>query len=172
VGSASQFVEVPDLKKKQLALSGIVVAGLDPAATSAARLSPLSASELATGDKPGTLSSELEAQASPAVRRLHPGMTLNYAYSIYNAASDKQTHRTQLQTQVRLFRGTQLVYTGKVVSLDGDQPANLKPIAAAGTVQLGVNEKPGDYFLQVIVTDLLADQKHNTTTSWIDFEIL
>src|SRR5207244_895296 len=31
VGSASQFVEVPDLKKKQLALSGIVIAGLDPA---------------------------------------------------------------------------------------------------------------------------------------------
>jgi hypothetical protein len=170
VGSASQFVEVPNLKKKQLALSGIVVAGIDPAA--AARLSPISGSDPATGAKSGTQNSELEAQASPAVRRLHPGMTLNYAYSIYNAASDKQTHRTQLQTQVRLFRGTELVYTGKVVSLDADQPASLKPIPAAGTVQLGANEKPGDYFLQVIVTDLLADQKRNTTTSWIDFEIL
>lgn len=168
VGSASQFVEVPNLKKKQLALSGIVVAGIDAAA--AARLSPIS--DPATGAKSGTQNSELEAQASPAVRRLHPGMTLNYAYSIYNAASHKQTHRTQLQTQVRLFRGTELVYTGKVVSLEADQPASLKPIAAAGTVQLGANEKPGDYFLQVIVTDLLADHGHNTTTSWIDFEIL
>ena len=172
VGSASQFVEVPDLKKKQLALSGIVVAGLDPAATSAARLAPISASDPATGDKPGTLSSEREAQANPAVRRLRPGMTLNYAYSIYNAARDKHTSRAQLQTQVRLFRGTQLVYTGKVMVLDTDAPANTQPISAAGTVQLGANEKPGDYFLQVIVTDLLADQKHNTTTSWIDFEIL
>ena len=172
VGAASQFVEVPDLKKGQLALSGIVVAGLDPAATSAARLSPVSASNAVTGVQAGALDSEREAQANPAVRRLHPGMTLNYAYSIYNAARDKQTNRTQLQTQVRLFRGTQLVYTGKVVYLEADQPANSKPVSAAGTVQLGANEKPGDYFLQVIVTDLLADQKHNTTTSWIDFEIL
>ncbi len=36
VGAASQFIEVPDLKKRQLALSGIVVADLDPAATSSA----------------------------------------------------------------------------------------------------------------------------------------
>lgn len=172
VGAASQFVEVPDLKKGQLALSGIVIAGLDPAATSGARLSPISTSDPATGGKPKALGPEFDAQANPAVRRLHPGMVLNYAYSIYNAARDKQTNRTQLQTQVRLFRGTQLVYTGKVVSLDGDQPTNLKPISAVGTLQLGANEKPGDYFLQVIVTDLLADKKHNTTTSWIDFEIL
>ena len=99
-------------------------------------------------------------------------MTLNYAYSIYNAVRDKQAHRTQLQSQVRLFRGTELVYTGKVVSLNSDPQTDLKPLSAAGTVQLGANEKPGDYFLQVIVTDLLADKKHNTTTSWIDFEIL
>jgi hypothetical protein len=73
---------------------------------------------------------------------------------------------------VRLFRGPQLVYTGKIAPLDADQPADLKAVAAAGTLQLGSKEQPGDYFLQVIVTDLLADKKHNTTTSWIDFEIV
>jgi hypothetical protein len=31
---------------------------------------------------------------------------------------------------------------------------------------------PGDYILQIIVTDLLADQKHRMATEWIDFEIL
>ena len=103
---------------------------------------------------------------------MRAGMMLNYAYSIYNAARDKRTHRSQLQTQVRLFQGTQLVHTGKVVSLDVEQQLDLRPISAVGTVQLGANERPGDYFLQVIVTDLLADKKHNTTVSWIDFEIL
>jgi len=152
-------------------LSGIVVAGLDPAPISAARLSPIAASEPATGATPGTTESEFETQASPAVRRLHPGMLLNYAYSIYNAARDKHSNRPQLQTQARLFRGAQLIYTGKVVALDADQPP-LKPISAVGTLQLGANETPGDYYLQVIVTDLLADKKHNTTTSWIDFEIV
>lgn len=172
VGAANQFVEVPDLKKGQLALSGIVVAGVSPAAASPPLLTPASTSEPATGAKPGDLNSALDAQASPAVRRMHPGMILNYAYSIYNVARDKQTQRPRLQTQVRLYRTGQLVYTGEVVPMEAAPQIGLKPISALGTLQLGINEKPGDYFLQIIVTDLLADKKHNTTTSWIDFEIL
>ena len=35
VGSASQFIEVPDIKKNRLTLSGIVVDGVDPAAKEA-----------------------------------------------------------------------------------------------------------------------------------------
>ena len=97
---------------------------------------------------------------------------LNYAYSIYNARRDKRSHHPQLQAQVRLFRGTQLIYTGKVVNLNVEEQSGSQPISAVGTFQLGTNEKPGDYFLQVIVTDLLADKKHNTTVSWIDFEIV
>lgn len=172
VGSASQFVEVPDLKKHQLALSGIVIAGLEPVATSAARLSPVSTADSGGNGNLAASARELDPQASPAVRRLHPGMTLNYAYSIYNAAREKLSRRPNLQTQVRLFRATQLLYSGKMLALDVDQQTEVKPISAVGTLQLGVNEKPGEYFLQVIVTDLLADKKHNTTTSWIDFEIV
>ncbi|MCM3871138.1 MAG: VWA domain-containing protein, partial [Pyrinomonadaceae bacterium] len=172
IGAASQFIEVPNLKKRQLALSGIVVAGIDSAATSSASGLSSSTSDLTTGGKPEALKSELAAQANPAVRRMRPGMMLNYAYSIYNAVRDKRSGRPQLQTQVRLFRGTEVVHTGKVVSLDVEQQINAKPIAAVGTLQLGAHEKAGDYFLQVIVTDLLANKKHNTTVSWIDFEIL
>jgi len=31
---------------------------------------------------------------------------------------------------------------------------------------------PGDYVLQVIVKDMLADEKHRTVTQWMDFEIV
>lgn len=169
VGSASQFVEVPDLKKRQLALSGIVIAGLG---AKTAQLSPASAvGSVVSGTLPAS-DRELDPQASPAVRRLHPGMTLNYACSIYNAVREKQSRLPSLQTQVRLFRGAELLYAGKVLPLSVDQQPGTKAIPAIGTLQLGVNDKPGDYFLQVIVTDLLADKKHNTTTSWIDFEIV
>jgi hypothetical protein len=167
VGAASQFVQAPDLKKRQLALSGIVIAGLDPALTPGAHLSPISTSDAAVGDKPRVPQSEAEAQANPAVRRMRPGNT-----PLDNAGRGRQNGHPQLQTQVRLFRETQLVYTGKVISVETDQPRDLKPIAALGTLRLAADEKPGDYFLQVIVTDLLADKKHNTTTSWIDFEIV
>jgi VWFA-related protein len=171
IGAASQFIEVPDLKKGELALSGIVMAGIDPASTSA------QAPGTSTS-RPETVNSELEAQANPAVRRMCAGMLLNYAYSVYNAVIDKRTHQPQLQTQVRLFRGTDLIYTGKLsklATLDGPQQSNSKqrkPISAVGTFQLGSKEEPGDYFLEVIVTDLLADKNHNTTVSWIDFEVL
>lgn len=30
----------------------------------------------------------------------------------------------------------------------------------------------GEYVLQITVTDLLASEKHKTTTQWLDFEIL
>lgn len=169
VGSASQFVEVPNLKKGDLGLSGIVVAGLASVSTLA---SPTSTSDSVTNGTSKDLNSQREAQANPAVRQMRPGMMLNYAYSIYNARRDKRSHRPQLQTQVRLFQGTQLIYTGKVVNLNVEEQSSSQPISAVGTFQLGTNDKPGDYFLQVIVTDLLADKKHNTTVSWIDFEIV
>jgi hypothetical protein len=169
VGAASQFVEVPDLKKGELALSGIVIVGVPAKASSAGRMAPVSqANSLA----PASTGTEVQdPQASPAVRRLHPGMVVDYAYSIYNAARDKQTHRPQLQTQVRLFRDEQLIYTGKALPFDGG-PQSEGKLAAVGTLQLSKDEKPGSYFLQVVVTDLLANKKRNTTTSWIDFEIV
>jgi hypothetical protein len=31
---------------------------------------------------------------------------------------------------------------------------------------------PGDYVLQVIVKDMLADEKHRSVNQWMDFEIV
>ena len=169
VGSASQFVEVPELKKGQLALSGIVIAGMASRASSGARPGPAAgANSLAQAT---TGSEELDPQASPAVRRMHSGMVVDYAYSIYNAVRAKQTGRPQLLTQVRLFRDEQLIYTGKVLPFEAAQQ-KVGKFAAVGTLQLSEHEKPGNYFLQVVVTDLLANRNRNTTTSWIDFEVV
>jgi hypothetical protein len=45
-------------------------------------------------------------------------------------------------------------------------------LQASGALQLGSNIAPGDYVLQVIVTDALADQKHSVATQWMDFQIV
>ena len=152
VGSANQFIEAPNLKKGQLALSGVVVAGA-------------SADEV-------SFNPDIEARANPAVRQMRPGMVLNYAYSIYNAKRDKKSKRPQLQTQVRMFHGSELIYSGKVLDLNVAEQNGLKPIPAIGTVQLGSKLQSGDYFLQVVVTDLLADKNRNTSVSGIDFEVV
>jgi len=166
VGAASQFVEVPDLKNGRLALSGIILAGIERAVSTG-----ISPAPTVTGNGPKS-AAEIDPQAGPAVRRMRPGMVLNYAYSIYNARRDKQTQRPQLQTRVRLFREDQVVHLGQVTALDINQQTDIKKLAALGTLQLGANEKPGNYFLEVTVTDLLANKNHNNTTSWIDFEIV
>jgi hypothetical protein len=63
------------------------------------------------------------------------------------------------------------VVTGEVTSFDPGQQEDLKRITANGRLQLAKAVKPGEYVLQIIVTDKLVDAKHRTATQWIDFEI-
>ncbi len=163
VGSASEFVEVPDLKKGRLALSGIVLAGLDAKQVASSQASSADSDPAAQA---------IDPQASPAVRRLHAGMLLTYAYAIYNAKLDKQTHVPRVQTQIRLFRDDKLIYTGKVLPFDPHGQKDLAKLTKVGSLQLGSNETAGAYFLELSVTDMLADNKHNVAVSWIDFDLV
>lgn len=172
VGSASQFIEVPDLGKKRLTLSGLVVNGVEAKAAQGGPQSGASPGS-AMSDSEGALEEEFDPQAGAAVRRLRRGMLMNYAYVIYNAQLDKQTLRPQLETQLRLFRDGQLVYTGPVQPLDLSNQRDMARLIAGGGLRLGTDLLPGEYFLQVVVTDLLAkDKKQRTATQWIDFEIV
>lgn len=149
IGSATQFIETPDLRKNHLALSGITMNG-----------------EYDKGGKPEAL-----VQASPALRRMRRGMVLNYGYAIYNAKLGAG-NRPQLTTQVKLFYDGTPVMIGKEAQLSEPQPANSKRIFAGGAIDLGANLKPGEYVLQVIVNDLLAKETQRTSTQWINFEIM
>lgn len=147
IGSAGQFVEIPDLKKGRLALSGLV---LNAKEEDAQRPDP---------------------QASEAVRHFKSGAVMRYSFVIYNARLDKDTRSPQLQVQVRLFRGGQLIFSGKVQPFALNNPPDLGRLAASGALTLGTDMVPGEYVLQVTVNDLLADEKRRTASQWIDFEI-
>ncbi|MGB8511012.1 MAG: hypothetical protein WCD76_21755, partial [Pyrinomonadaceae bacterium] len=88
---------------------------------------------------------------------------------IYNARLDKGTRLTRLQSQVRLFHDNQQVFAGKLVNLKSQTDS--KKMSAFGRLQLGANLTPGEYVLQVVVTDALAKAKNRVSTQWIDFEI-
>jgi VWFA-related protein len=165
VGSASQYIEVPDLKKNRLTLSGIYLASnrRAQALVQRAQTTPASA------DAEGSLGGQ-DPQSGPAVRRFSPGMVIDYGFEVYNAKLDKETGRPQLQTQVRLFKDNQQVYAGKIIPVTGEA-ADRKRVSAIGHLQLGSNLAPGEYILQVVVIDLLAKQKQQLTQQWIDFEI-
>lgn len=172
VGSANQYIEVPDVRKDRLTLSGIYLAErheADNVLPTASR-GTVGASDNRKDDKAGDGQNvERDPQSGPAVRRFRTGALVDYGYEVYNAHLDKNTRRPQLQSQVRLFRDNQLVFSGRVLDLNG-QPDS-KRLVALGRLPLGSNLPPGDYVLQVIVTDPLAKEKNRVASQWIDFEI-
>jgi len=165
IGSANQFIDVPDIGKKRLTLSGIVVEGTDPAkADKALGAQVMSAAE--GGAEVG------DSQSGPSQRLLRAGMQLRYGFAIYNAKIDQATRRPQLEAQVRLIRDGQEFFTGKVAPIKTDPRADWRQIVAGGVLDLGKRIEPGEYVLQVLITDRLAKEKYRTATQWIDFEVV
>ena len=166
VGSASQFIEVPDIKKNRLTLSGVLVRGLPLQTYLRERAGP--DPEASADDSVD----QSDPETSAALRRFSGGMVMLYGVAIYNAQLDKQTGKPNLQTQIRVFRDGQLVFTGGQVSLDTANLTDFKQLQVTGALELGAGMLPGEYVLQVIATDLLAKEKHRLATQWIDFEIV
>jgi hypothetical protein len=148
LGSASQYIEVPDLTNGRLALSGVVLSGSLPSAARAKN-----------------------PEVSPAVRDFRPGMQLEFGYLIYNAQVDK-TQKHQLTTNVQLFRNGQQVFSGGDRPFPTENQKDPQRLVASGGLVLGADLIPGEYVLQVIVTDALADKKYRTVTQWMDFQIV
>ncbi len=157
VGSASQFIQVPDASKGRLLLSRLLLSR-EP-------------------DQPGRPGPDPRRSgpdaydSSSALRDFQAGTQLSYAYEILNAQTGPKG--IQLQVQTRLFEGGRKIYEGapepfNAAGLPSD-PGNL---AARGGFQLGAGLAPGDYVLQVIVTDNLArDSRYRTASTWQTFEV-
>ncbi|MDT5271125.1 MAG: hypothetical protein QOH49_3311 [Acidobacteriota bacterium] len=158
VGSASQFIEVPDLKKEHLALSGIVISSAydEPAPGSAAP-------KAATNRDP---------LREATVRRFRRGSQIDFLYQIYNAKVDRATGRPRLSTQARILHDGQPVFTGPPAPYDPGPQTDMTRLKSGSRLQLGMNLTPGDYVLQLIVTDELAKGSRATATQWLDFEII
>ena len=143
IGSAGQFVLVPDLKKKQMAVSGIVLAesGADQSITNA-----------------GT-------------RRFAPNAELYFVYMLYNAANESGKLRN-LVMDVKLFRDDKNVHSGPqtpIVASDQD----LSRVGVNGVVRLAPELEPGNYYLQIVITDKDAPAKKVAPViQWVDFEIV
>jgi VWFA-related protein len=161
VGSASQFIDVPNIGKNRLTLSGLLLSGTTDGATP---------SKSRPGSAAGDISAEDDPQASPAVRRMRQGMMLHYSFLIYNAKLANAI--PQLQIQVRLLREGQPEFTGKLQPFNVSNQADLKRLATGGVLRLGTDMSAGEYILQVTVTDALAKEKYRRATQWIDFEIV
>jgi hypothetical protein len=108
--------------------------------------------------------------SAAAVRIFKPGAALAYEYLVFNAQSGP-AQKADLEVQTRLFRDGNLVYEGKpmVPSLTGEAASGR--LLAGGHMTLAEGMSPGDYLLQVTVTDKLAKEKYRSVSQAVDFEV-
>jgi VWFA-related protein len=144
VGSAMQFVEIPDVKSGKLALSGIVVSR-----------------EQHSEDSP---------EGSPAVRVFEGGSAFSYAFEVFNTRRTAKENPPQLEMQTRLYRENELVFESPAQHLQTETMKDAKRLAVGGKMQL-TRIPPGEYVMHVSILDRVRGNKARVAVQSIDFEI-
>jgi hypothetical protein len=159
-GSASQFLDVPELRKGRLGLSGIVMSGAD-----ATRQAPPDAAKASEAEAP------VDPDTTSAVRRFRGGAKVTYAFGVYNARREAASANPKLDLFLNVYREGRRIQTlpaPPVVSSSSGEG----PVAIAGAFRLGSAMPPGTYTLEVLVADTLRGRKTAAAVQWIDFEIV
>lgn len=159
LGAASQSIQVPDLKKSKIFLSGLTVSQVD----SNGKFSAPSAV------RPENALSITNSTAVPAIRRFRPNTIVAYAYTLYNAQTDKTTNQPKLSVQINLYRDGKIITEGKPEIAQPEKSSDPARINDYGYLRLNAKVEKGDYALQVTVKDLLTNE---TASQWIDFEVV
>jgi VWFA-related protein len=149
IGSATRFVEIPDVPQGGLALSGLSLRGAPAAADS----------------------TPPDPRADPAVRIFKPGESCVFRSTVFNPLTgpDKQS---ALQVQSRIFAAGRVAMDGKPERVTFGEAPDGPRRQISGPIKLDPLMAPGDYVLQVIVQDLVAPPgQPRTATQFIDFQV-
>lgn len=167
IGSASQFVEIPNLKKDGLVLSGVVLESLTrdqwQRETRTAQ-NEFSAEKIKN-------QSESNLLVDTALKRFRRDRILRYGFEIYNPKLDA-ARKPQLTAQIKMFRDGKLVLEGKPLPVDLTEQTDWQKVTAFGAIDLASKMPPGDYILQIIVTDNLLKGKGKIAAQVVQFEIV
>jgi VWFA-related protein len=158
LGSATQFIEVPNVKKNRLTLSSLVLENYQESDLQKLKI------DHAFVPKTAPLS-------DTALRRFQRNTVLKYGLEIYNAklGSDQ---KPQLDFQLRLFKDGKIYYENKPSKINLNGKIMPDKTLLGGAFSLG-NELPfGEYVLQIVVFDALAKEKNRIATQSIEFEVI
>lgn len=158
IGSASQYVDVPDTRKGRLGMTGIVLRQATKEVVKALGADRIVADESWT-------------QGGPAIRRFRPGQGIVYGYAVINPQRKGSNKKAAILSFVRVFRNGKLIYTGPESRSVLDIPEAPNQIQGGGLLRLGSQLAPGEYLVQVIVRDENGKKKAPPLTQWIDFEV-
>jgi VWFA-related protein len=158
-GSASEFLDVPDVEDGRLALSGVLMSGGDAAAAPV----PLA--------NPATPDAGMDPSLTSVVRRFPAGTSVTYAFAVYNARRARDTGGPRLDIRLRLYRDGP-----PVAEISGDRmqvsaPSPEAPVSVGGALHLGSDLEPGAYTLAVSASDAEQGGKDDVALRWTTFEV-
>jgi VWFA-related protein len=162
-GSAYQFVEIPDLKKKRLALSSLYI--IDSEEDSSWIRSMATDPHFQTNDF-----SQRIKYRNPARKSFLPGENFEYMTVIYNAKT-KKANPPDLQSQVILYRNGVELHKSKAEAVELNGMSDFKRIPIRRKFQLEDSMQPGEYVLQFLVRDNEAKEKENLTAQTLSFRV-
>jgi VWFA-related protein len=142
IGSAGQYIDIPDLKRRHIALASL-------------RLDDASAANSSRFD-----------DATAVLREFHAGGRLAFVSRVETDKSSRQL--ANLEGEIQLYReGTQILTEPVVVRpLIGESGQ-----AVRGVLHLGQSLQPGQYYLKAVVTDRGGNHP-KTVTTWADFQVI
>ena len=158
IGSAGQFVLVPDLGKQQLVTSSLVIENI-------------SAEQWTRAFDKATPLVPTNPLSDTALRRVKVGSVLKWGMEIYNSALNGKM-QADLRTRVRVFQEGKLILDGEEKTVETLGQPDVKHLRAFGAVSIGSQMPPGDYILQVIVNDRLAKPGKQVASQHVQFEVL
>ncbi len=168
LGSAGQFIQVPDLNNKRLALSGLVLTLFKSEPGQQAKPEGAKPDEAKPeGAKPDERD---DIQPTPGVRRFSRDGVIDYGAIVYNATLDPKTGKPQLNMQVEIYHDGKAMHQLQPRAIDADEGTGSKRFNCGGRLKL-TGFPPGDYALRLIVTDQLAKQKFSRAEQWMDFSV-
>jgi VWFA-related protein len=154
LGSATQFIEVPDVASGRLVVSGIVMTA---------------ASQPAAGGTDSSGDGRADIDGTPAVRIFKAGSAISYAYEILNVRTEGND-KSQLESQVRLFRDGLPIYSSPQSAINTAGQQNAKRLAVGGRLEL-TKIPPGNYVMQVVVSDTRRKDKNGVMAQAMDFQV-
>jgi len=161
-GSAYQFQEIPDLKKRRLALSSLFIV------TRNEDLSKISSGNIEGGEIISNRT--LELQVSPAIRSYLPGEGFHFLVLVYNAKR-KKSAEPKLESRFILFRDGKEYFKGNAEAVDLHGIDNMEMISIVRKLTFGKMIESGKYILQLQIREKQTDNKYRTAVQSIDFEI-
>jgi VWFA-related protein len=159
LGSAGDFVEIPDLKKNNFYMAGLVTTTVSN-----------HGKPLVPQNRPANAAfAPVFATSIPSIRQYRIGDVLAYTYNIYNAKIDSATKKPNLTTQLRLYKNGKIIVDGKETPAGLKAQTDLSRIQDFGMMRINPDVEAGEYILQIIVKDVSAGK---TVSQWIDFEVV